>query len=121
MEGRAFGAPIFRVTPNNSNNSDDVSNVLRHLDSSLTLSSASGAGLMVEAMPVEEEKVVYADSSPLSIKYLIQRGSPIREFVIAGIVLLAIAIGIICYFVLSKSGGSSSDDSTPAPLASPTF
>ena len=109
MDGRAFGAPI-------------------RLHSSLSSSRslfADEPNIVVEALPVEQDQEMqfaHADSSPLSIKFLFSKG-PIRRVVIAGLVLLAVAVGIICYFLLSGGGTPSvfEDESTLNPSSAPTF
>lgn len=116
MDGRAFGAP-FRVPSQRSVFSEGA----------IMPDQGDTPNIVVEALPVEldqEISVAYADSSPLPVKVMFSKG-PIRRVVVVGMLLLAAAIGIICYFLLSGQGSpptiEPSTASTTPPSSSPTF
>lgn len=116
MDGRAFGAP-FRVPSQRS----------VFTEGATVTDQGDTPNIVVEALPVEHDQgisVAYADSSPLPVKVMFSKG-PIRRVVVVGMLLLAAAIGIICYFVLSGQASPPttvpSTASTMSPSSSPTF
>mmetsp|Transcript_25953 Transcript_25953/g.43288 ORF Transcript_25953/g.43288 Transcript_25953/m.43288 type:complete len:1058 (-) Transcript_25953:34-3207(-) len=98
---------------------------------------SSNQARIVEAMPVDEyfdEKgeesnlpVVYADSSPLSIKHLLNERPFRRIACVALIAVLGAVIGIVVYFTVLKednadgSGFLLTGSPTMTPSAAPTF
>lgn len=94
----------------------------------------SNGGKIVEAKPVEATAVkdigsnlpiVYADTTPLSFKYFVSE-LPVRRFMCIGIVIvLAVMIGLVVYFVAIKESSTSgtsiaTDFPSAVPSASPT-
>jgi hypothetical protein len=112
MEGRAFGAPI-RFPSRHSVLSEDA------------VVDAAVPEYVVEAQPVEQEderELVFADTSPLPVKVLCTKG-PVRRVVVSSVLLLAAAIAIMCYFLISASRPSpvSEEQTTTSPSLSPTL
>lgn len=111
MEGRAFGAPIrfpsrYSLLPEEAVVDD-------------------APEYMVEAEPVEQEEereIVFADTSPLSVKVLCTEG-PVRRVVISSVLVLAAAVALMCYFLISANRPSpvSEEQTTMSPSLSPTF
>jgi Leucine-rich repeat (LRR) protein len=117
MDGRAFGAPQRPL------GFDDCNPYLRR-ETEVTM-TAPVEGHIVEATAVKDDAsmpVVYAESSPLSIKHLWQerslRRSLILVMVIVGIIVTVVVLGV-------SKGNKNSDvsfgGSTASPSSSPTF
>jgi hypothetical protein len=72
---------------------------------------------MLEAKAVDdEEKVVYADSGPLSIKHVIKE-RPVRRLLAVGLMTLIIIVAVVTGVVFGKGD---SGPSAPAPTLAPT-
>lgn len=124
MEGRAFGAP------RRAEKLADSENVNGPVKSPTDFfhSGTVEEHMVVEALAVDvkEEKelaVVYADSSPLTLKHML-REKKMRRFFCLGLALVIGAIaGTIAYFQLrpGNSGERETEFPTTSPTMSPTF
>jgi hypothetical protein len=79
--------------------------------------------LLIEAMTVEQDShpEIVAVAERVSFKNVLKQ-KPVRTMVLVATFLLACAIGIVCYILLSRSESAVSKvESTLTPSTSPTF